>query len=74
MERSIERELQALCNKAWKAILKSDADVSGISDHVRKKYPFQWEQMNDDKIDVLNNSTFAPRKMALALGSVRRNQ
>lgn len=53
MEESLEKEVEALANKAWAAVLKADADVSGISERIYRKFPKQWKQMEKNQEDVL---------------------
>lgn len=52
MEESVQAEVESLCKKAWAASKKASADVAGISDHIYRKYPKQWKQMEQDKEDV----------------------
>ncbi|MNC03328.1 hypothetical protein D3C75_507290 [compost metagenome] len=49
----MEKEVEALCSKAWTAILKSDSDVAGISDAIYRRFPKQWKQMEEENIDIL---------------------
>ncbi|RAV01274.1 Ger(x)C family spore germination protein [Paenibacillus sp. YN15] len=54
MEQSLEAEVEALCTKAWAAIVRSNADVAGISDEIYRRFPRQWRQMQEEHIEVLN--------------------
>lgn len=53
MEQSLKTEVEALCSKAWAAIIKSNADVAGISDEIYRRFPRQWRQMQEEQMEVL---------------------
>lgn len=52
MEESVEKEVVAMCKRAWAASKKANADVAGISEQIYRRYPKQWKQMEQDQEDV----------------------